>query len=127
MNMLMNGVNPVGMVYNQSAENIAYSSGVSVKDKIDSVASNMSIVTVNNGQNTVTINLPFTGNGQIFLFNANRGIVGLIKIEPAQTTPVAYIDMLGSRNPSFSLSNNVLSINWGERTWGTTCYMLTWE
>lgn len=35
MNMLMNGVNPVGMVYNQSAENIAYSSGVSVKDKID--------------------------------------------------------------------------------------------
>lgn len=34
-NMLMNGVNPVGMVYNQSAENIAYDSNNSVKDMID--------------------------------------------------------------------------------------------
>ena len=35
MNMLMNGVNPVGMVYNQSAENIAYDSNNSVKDMLD--------------------------------------------------------------------------------------------
>ena len=34
MNMLMNGVNPVGMVYNQSAENIAYDSNNSVKDML---------------------------------------------------------------------------------------------
>ena len=35
MNMLMNGTSPVGMVYNQSAENIAYDSNNSVKDMID--------------------------------------------------------------------------------------------
>ena len=37
MNMLMNGTSPVGMVYNQSAENIAYDSNNSVKDMIDEI------------------------------------------------------------------------------------------
>lgn len=43
MNMLMNGTSPVGMVYNQNAENIAYDSNNSVKDKIDDIAEKISI------------------------------------------------------------------------------------
>lgn len=35
MNTLMKGNSPLGMIYNQSAENIAYDNNNSVKDKID--------------------------------------------------------------------------------------------
>ena len=51
MNMLMNGTSPVGMVYNQSAENIAYDSNNSVKNRMDNI--NGSIAPVENG-NTAT-------------------------------------------------------------------------
>ena len=37
MNTLMKGNSPLGMIYNQSAENIAYDSNNSVKNKIDSL------------------------------------------------------------------------------------------
>ena len=42
-NALMNGLDPVGMIYNQSAENIAYDNNNSVKDKIDNYIQSLTI------------------------------------------------------------------------------------
>ena len=43
MNTLMKGNSPLGMIYNQSAENIAYDSNNSVKDMIDTLSDKRSL------------------------------------------------------------------------------------
>lgn len=43
MNTLMKGNSPLGMIYNQSAENIAYDNNNSVKDKIQGMTENLSL------------------------------------------------------------------------------------
>lgn len=72
MNTLMKGNSPLGMIYNQSAENIAYDSNNSVKDKIDTKANLSDLINVDN------YNLVQISNGyRVVLGNTISGVLQL--------------------------------------------------
>ena len=122
MNMLMNGVNPVGMVYNQSAENIAYDSNNSVEDVLKGNYLNTDTVRYARGQfdvnpSTVSIltiiqafitNLDTDSKMTIFDVIVNKSGLHHFHgyIYGNKTYGAGYFENFGSDNPVFWKRNN---------------------
>lgn len=115
--ILMKGTEPIGQVSDLTADNVEYSAGVSVKQKIDdNYNNNVKRVYDNVSNTTESFQLNTNYHSYLLSYYAGGSTRLLTWIACRSNTDYAIVDIVGTNN---------ITWNNGLITWGTTNYHTT--